>query len=292
MVVVAVVVVVVVCAWCVVVGTPCPTTPSLTRVSSALWILPTEEARLAAAAWQQVALCRLCPPVRRPCKLMGMGQPPLPVRKAIQTLGSSEQQCGARRIGAEQEQQPQKTQKRHHTGHSGPILRTILAPSSPYRRRRNMQALRAHASISRVARSAVTSRRPSVCVRAMAHKQVISTDKAPAALGPYSQAIKAGNTVRELMCSAIAMTATALLMDAPSMHRFTFLARSALCLAPRTLPALMWRARLSRWVRCTAHLVHLLSPPHLSPPPWWVGLGLLACLCVCLHSMCAWGCMG
>ena len=34
-------------------------------------------------------------------------------------------------------------------------------------------------------------------VRAMASaKQVISTDKAPAALGPYSQAIKAGNTVR------------------------------------------------------------------------------------------------
>lgn len=33
-------------------------------------------------------------------------------------------------------------------------------------------------------------------VRAMASaKQVIATDKAPAALGPYSQAIKAGNTV-------------------------------------------------------------------------------------------------
>uniref|UniRef100_A0A7R9YUQ5 Uncharacterized protein n=1 Tax=Chlamydomonas euryale TaxID=1486919 RepID=A0A7R9YUQ5_9CHLO len=39
-----------------------------------------------------------------------------------------------------------------------------------------------------------SSRPSSVQVRSMS-KQVIATDKAPAALGPYSQAIKAGNTV-------------------------------------------------------------------------------------------------
>ncbi|KAG2492173.1 hypothetical protein HYH03_009422 [Edaphochlamys debaryana] len=39
------------------------------------------------------------------------------------------------------------------------------------------------------------SRPSAVTVRAMASKQVISTDAAPAALGPYSQAIKSGNTV-------------------------------------------------------------------------------------------------
>lgn len=32
-------------------------------------------------------------------------------------------------------------------------------------------------------------------VRAMAGKEVIATDKSPAALGPYSQAIRAGNTL-------------------------------------------------------------------------------------------------
>ncbi|GIL82707.1 hypothetical protein Vretifemale_11555 [Volvox reticuliferus] len=42
---------------------------------------------------------------------------------------------------------------------------------------------------------AYTGRTTSVCVRAMSAKQVISTENAPAALGPYSQAIKAGNTV-------------------------------------------------------------------------------------------------
>ena len=47
------------------------------------------------------------------------------------------------------------------------------------------------------ARPIATISRPGrlVSVRAMASKQVISTDKAPAALGPYSQAIQAGNTV-------------------------------------------------------------------------------------------------
>ncbi|GFR53201.1 hypothetical protein Agub_g15950 [Astrephomene gubernaculifera] len=41
----------------------------------------------------------------------------------------------------------------------------------------------------------VRNRTNTVCVRAMSVKQVISTEHAPAALGPYSQAIKAGNTV-------------------------------------------------------------------------------------------------
>lgn len=40
-----------------------------------------------------------------------------------------------------------------------------------------------------------SGREAAVAVRAMATKQVISTDKAPAALGPYSQAIRAGNTL-------------------------------------------------------------------------------------------------
>ena len=48
------------------------------------------------------------------------------------------------------------------------------------------------------ARRVAASRTTCVAVRAMSSstsKQVISTDQAPAALGPYSQAIKAGNTV-------------------------------------------------------------------------------------------------
>lgn len=57
-----------------------------------------------------------------------------------------------------------------------------------------MQAIVAR-SLPRVV-SAVTSRTSRGSLRTMAtSKQVISTTKAPAALGPYSQAIKAGSTV-------------------------------------------------------------------------------------------------
>eukprot|EP00798_Chlamydomonas_sp_ICE-L_P021697 gene21697-28721_t len=59
-----------------------------------------------------------------------------------------------------------------------------------------MASLLASSHLSRVAciRTRGAQRTAFVHVRAMA-KQVISTDKAPAAVGPYSQAIKAGNTV-------------------------------------------------------------------------------------------------
>ncbi|PNW71869.1 hypothetical protein CHLRE_16g669650v5 [Chlamydomonas reinhardtii] len=56
--------------------------------------------------------------------------------------------------------------------------------------------IKGSARISRPAVSvAPVSRSTTVSVRAMSAKEVISTDGAPAALGPYSQAIKAGNTV-------------------------------------------------------------------------------------------------
>jgi hypothetical protein len=50
--------------------------------------------------------------------------------------------------------------------------------------------------LSRAVAVRPTAARRAAAVRAMAtSKEVISTTQAPAALGPYSQAIKAGNTV-------------------------------------------------------------------------------------------------
>eukprot|EP00197_Chlamydomonas_leiostraca_P014621 CAMPEP_0202865854 /NCGR_PEP_ID=MMETSP1391-20130828/6554_1 /ASSEMBLY_ACC=CAM_ASM_000867 /TAXON_ID=1034604 /ORGANISM="Chlamydomonas leiostraca, Strain SAG 11-49" /LENGTH=299 /DNA_ID=CAMNT_0049545737 /DNA_START=42 /DNA_END=944 /DNA_ORIENTATION=+ len=56
-----------------------------------------------------------------------------------------------------------------------------------------MQALAARCAAPRLISASRSSK--AVSVRAMSSKSVICTDRAPAALGPYSQAIKAGNTV-------------------------------------------------------------------------------------------------